>query len=190
VNDLICAQNVFNQALGWSIGEVDPSGPSPGGDEILSENKQQSGESQRAAVESLASRMYDDVTVTEVIRPAAVLSEHNAHLVKEGLKRDDVRSGGRWHAEPGCWRLFERAWKGKDERSAAAAGLIGSIQVAYGMPTRWEITIFRATITAVGVQNGYTVDTLCDGALTHAGLTLATCPRIDMPAPPRAFRGL
>jgi hypothetical protein len=187
VTDLIGAQNVFNKAVERPIGEVDPSGPTPGGDHILSENK---GDSQRAAVESLASRMYDDVTVTEVIRPAAVLSEHNAHLVKEGLKRDDVRAGGRWHAEPGCWRLFERAWKGKDERSVAAAGLIGSIQVAYGMPTRWEITIFRATITAVGIQNGYTVDMLCDSALGHAGLTLATCPRIDMPAPPRAFRGL
>jgi hypothetical protein len=75
---------------------------------------------QREAVESLASRLYDDVTVTEVIRPAAVLSESNARRVLDGLKADDVRSGGRWHAEPGCWRLFERPWKGKDERSAAA----------------------------------------------------------------------
>ena len=146
------------------------------------------GLAQREAVETLASRMYDDVTVTEVIRPAAVLSEANARRVLEGLKRDDVRSGGRWHAEPGCWRLFERPWKGNDERSAAAAGLIGSIQVAYGMPTRYEITIFRATITLVGTRTGYTVDSLCDAALVHADLTLATCPRIDMPAPPRAFR--
>ena len=153
----------------------------------MSEEKQP-GVSQREAVESLASRMYDDVTVTEVIRPAAVLSERSAHLVIEGLKRDDVRKGGRWHGEPGCWRLFERPWKGKDERSAAAAGLIGSIQVAYGMPTRFEITIFRATITQVGTRLGYTVDSLCNGALSWADLTLATCPRIDMPAPPRAFR--
>ena len=146
------------------------------------------GAAQREAVESLASRLYDDVTVTEVIRPAAVLSERNARRVLDGLRAEDVRSGGRWHAEPGCWRLFERPWKGKDERSAAAAGLIGSIQVAYGMPTRWEITIFRATITAVGSRSGYTVDSLCDEALRHANLTLRNCPRIDMPAPPRAFR--
>ena len=146
------------------------------------------GVAQREAVESLASRLYDGVTVTEVIRPAAVLSESNARLVLAGLRADDVRSDGRWHAEPGCWRLFERPWKGKDERSAAAAGLIGSIQVAYGMPTRWEITIFRATVTVVGSRVGYTVDKLCDEALGHAGLTLRNCPRIDMPAPPRAFR--
>ena len=153
----------------------------------VSEDKKP-GVAQREAVESLASRLYDDVTVTEVIRPAAVLSERNAHRVLDGLRAEDVRSGGRWHAEPGCWRLFERPWKGKDERSAAAAGLIGSIQVAYGMPTRWEITIFRATITVVGSRMGYTVDSLCDEALGHADLTLRNCPRIDMPAPPRAFR--
>jgi hypothetical protein len=155
---------------------------------VVSEDKVP-GVAQREAVESLASRLYDDVTVTEVIRPAAVLSESNARRVLDGLRADDVRSGGHWHAEPGCWRLFERPWKGKDERSAAAAGLIGSIQVAYGMPTRWEITIFRATITVVGSRTGYTVDSLCNEALGYAELTLQNCPRIDMPAPPRAFRG-
>jgi hypothetical protein len=139
-------------------------------------------------VEGLASRLYDDVTVTEVIRPAAVLSETNARRVLDGLLKDDVRSGGRWHAEPGCWRLFERPWKGRDERPAEAAGLIGSIQVAYGMPTRYEITIFRATVTVVGTRAGYTVESLCDAALGYADLTLATCPRIDMQPPPRPFR--
>ena len=147
-----------------------------------------SGAGRGEPVESLASRLYDDVTVTEVIRPAAVLSERNAKRVLDGLTMDDVRSGGRWHAEPGCWRLFERPWKGKDERSAADAGLIGSIQVAYGMPTRYEITIFRATVTLAGTRAGYTVESLCDGALIYADLTLATCPRIDMQPPPRPFR--
>jgi hypothetical protein len=146
------------------------------------------GVAQGEAVETIASRLYDDVTVTEVIRPAAVLSQQSAHRVREGLKKDDVRAGGHWHAEPGCWRLFERPWKGRDERSAAAAGLIGSIQVAYGMPTRYEITIFRATITLLGTRGGHTVESLCNEALVHANLTLGTCPRIDMPAPPRAFR--
>ena len=51
------------------------------------------GVAQREAVESLASRLYDGVTVTEVIRPAAVLSESNARLVLAGLRADDVRSG-------------------------------------------------------------------------------------------------
>jgi hypothetical protein len=141
-----------------------------------------------ARVEHLASRLYDDVTVTEVIRPAAVLSEANARRVLEGLRQDDVRAGGHWHAEPGCWRLFQNPWKGRSERFAAQAGLIGSIQVAYGMPTRYEITIFRATVTVEGTRAGYTVERLCDSALGYADLTLATCPRIDLQPPPKPFR--
>jgi hypothetical protein len=148
----------------------------------------QEGTPRRERVETLASRLYDDVTVTEVIRPAAVLSEANARLVLAGLMKDDAREGGRWHAEPGCWRLFERPWKGRDEKYAAGAGLIGSIQVAYGMPTRYEITIFRATVTIAGTRLGYTVESLCDEALDYAGLTLATCPRIDLQPPPKPFR--
>jgi hypothetical protein len=148
----------------------------------------QPGVSRRERVESLARRLYDDVTVTEVIRPAAVLSEANARKVLDGLTADDVRSGGRWHAEPGCWRLFERPWKNRNERSAQDAGLIGSIQVAYGMPTRYEITIFRATVTLEGTRSGYTVESLCDEALKYADLTLASCPRIDLQPPPRPFR--
>ena len=139
-------------------------------------------------VEGLASRLYDDVTVTEVIRPAAELSEATARRVLAGLTKDDVRSGGRWHAEPGCWRLFERPWKGRDERSAEAAGLIGSIQVAYGTPTKYEITIYRVSITRRGAELGLTVQDLTDEALGHGELSLAQCPRASILAPPKPFR--
>lgn len=140
------------------------------------------------AMETLASLLYDDLTVTEVIRPAAVLTETNARVVLEALRASDVSLGGHWQAEPGCWRLYEHPWDGVHERPEDRAGLIGSIQVAYGMPTRYEITIFRATITIAGSRCGYSVASLCDEALGFAGLTLATCPRVDMPAPPKPFR--
>ena len=139
-------------------------------------------------METLASLLYDDLTVTEVIRPAAVLSETNARIVLDGLRTQDVSQGGHWHAEPGCWRLYEHPWAGARESADDRAGLIGSIQVAYGMPSRYEITIFRATITVAGSRCGYTVTSLCDEALSFAGLTLSTCPRIDLPAPPQPFR--
>jgi len=140
------------------------------------------------AMETLASLLYDDLTVTEVIRPAAVLSETNARLVLDELRRQSVSNGGHWHAEPGCWRLYEFPWEGMRESAADRERLIGSIQVAYGMPTRYEITIFRATITVTGSRCGYTVESLCDEALAAAGLTLASCPRIDIPEPPKPFR--
>jgi len=140
------------------------------------------------AMETLASLLYDDLTVTEVIRPAAVLSETNARLVVAALQTNDVRQGGRWHAEPGCWRLYESPWSGGVETATDKDRLIGSIQVAYGMPTRYEITIFRATITVAGGRCGYTVTSLCDEALSFARVTLARCPRVDLVAPPKPFR--
>jgi hypothetical protein len=138
-------------------------------------------------VESLASALYDDLSVTEVIRPAAVLSASAASLVTEALRARDVNRGGRWHVEPGCWKLYEQPWERRD-RNAANTGVIGSIQVAYGTPTRYEITIFRATITLFGVRHGWSVNALCDEALSYAGLTLATCPRADVTPPPKPFR--
>ena len=140
------------------------------------------------AMETLASLLYDDLTVTEVIRPAAVLSETNARVVLSALQANDVRQGGRWQAEPGCWRLYESPWAKESESAADKERLIGSIQVAYGMPTRHEITIFRATITVNGSRWGYSVTSLCDEALSFAGITLAKCPRVDLVAPPKPFR--
>jgi hypothetical protein len=141
-----------------------------------------------AALEVLASLLYDDLTVTEVVRPAAVLTGPHAQAVVDELGYRDARIGGRWSATPDCWRLYERAWDGFDERAAATAGLIGSIQVAYGTPGRYDITIYRATVTLCGSRAGYTVQSLLDEVLAFAGLTLATCPRIDVPTGHLAMR--
>ena len=43
--------------------------------------------------------------------------------------------------------------------------LIGSVQVAYGTPTRYELTIYRVTITRRGQELGWTVESLTDEAL-------------------------
>lgn len=65
---------------------------------------------------------------------------------------------------------------------------MGTIQVAYGTPTRYEITIYRATITKRGSDLDWTVLNLCDEALGLGGINLATCPRASLSAPPRPFR--
>ena len=62
-----------------------------------------------------------------------------------------------------------------------------AVQVAYGVPTRYEITIFRATITREGTVSGYTVESLCDEVLAYGGLTLTSCPRADLKPPPKPF---
>jgi hypothetical protein len=135
----------------------------------------------------LAGEPEDEGVVTEVIRPAAVIPEEAARAILMGLALRDVRVDGVWEAEPSVWRRFDHPWDAPD-MSPGTAELLGTIQVAYGVPTRYEITLFRATITKLGSEAGLTVTDLCDEALRIGDLTLATCPRADLKPPPRPFR--
>jgi hypothetical protein len=138
-------------------------------------------------LELLSAQAYDEGVVTEVIRPAAVLPEEAARHVLMELALHDVRIGGHWWSEPATWRRYDAPWNGTDG-GTGSANLIGTIQVAYGVPTRYEITIFRATITKAGAEIGLTVDKLCNEALGYGGLSLDNCPRADLKPSPRPFR--
>jgi hypothetical protein len=136
--------------------------------------------------EELAAAVYEDVAVTQVIRPAAVLPESAARAVLVELAVRDVRCDGQWWSSPVLWQRWDRPWDDMD--AAGDSELIGSLQVTYGTPTRYAITIFRATITQQGANAGWSVESLCDEALGFGGYTLADCPRADLTAPPRPFR--
>ena len=135
----------------------------------------------------LTQEAYDEGVVSEVIRPAAVIPEHAARPILLELALRDVRVGGHWEAEPTVWRRFAGPWNGVGGGQGTSE-LLGTIQVAYGVPTRYEITIFRATVTREGTSRGYTVAALCDEALGFGALSLDTCPRADLKAPPQPFR--
>jgi hypothetical protein len=136
------------------------------------------------ALELLVSEaMGDEGAVTEVIRPAAIIPEESAHPILMELAIRDVRNGGQWLAEPSVWQRFDGPTSASHEPK-----LLGSIQVAYGTPTRYEITIFRATVTTAGQAAGFDVAALCDEALAYGGLNLAACPRADLKPPPKPFR--
>ncbi|HEX3906674.1 MAG TPA: hypothetical protein VHW92_01950 [Mycobacteriales bacterium] len=138
-------------------------------------------------LEILLTETEDEGLVTEVIRPAAVLPERVARTVLMELSLRDARTGGVWMTEPTVWRRYDRPFDGANGGPGSAV-LLGTMQVTYGMPTRYEITIFRATITRNGSTLGMTVQSLCDEALQHGGLTLDTCPRADLKPPPLPFR--
>jgi hypothetical protein len=125
----------------------------------------------------------DEGSVTEVIRPAAIVPEEAARHILQELALHDARADGLWLAEPTVWRRYDRPLD-----SDEPAELIGSLQVAYGTPTRYEITIYRVTVTRFGTERGWTVASLCDEALQFGGLTLALCPRAELAAPPKPFR--
>ncbi|GAB3233865.1 hypothetical protein GCM10027586_15190 [Kineococcus gypseus] len=125
--------------------------------------------------------------VSEVIRPAAIVPEEAARAVLVELALRDVQNGGVWQTGPSLWSRFDRPWNGPE--NVAGAELIGRIHVAYGTPTRYEITIYRVTVTRFGRDLGWTVESLCDEALGHGGLRLRDCPRASLAAAPPPFTG-
>ncbi len=128
----------------------------------------------------------NDFASQEVIRPAAVLSEADARLILRGLAEDDVRSGGHWWTRVGTWRRYDAPWvEGADEPGDAVH--IGTISSVYDSPSRYCVTVFRVSLTAYGLRQGWTTASLCDDAFQYAGLTLEGCPRAMLAAPPRPF---
>ncbi len=136
--------------------------------------------------EVLVREAYDEGVVTQVIRPAAVVPEEAARAILVELALRDVYAGGLWHAEPSLWSRYGRPWAGPGDQGGAE--LIGAIQVAYGTPTRYEITLYRVTVTRLGTAHGWTVDRLTDEALGFGGLDLSSCPRASLAPPPKPFR--
>jgi hypothetical protein len=138
-------------------------------------------------LEMLLTEAYDEGVVTEVIRPAAVVPADAARHILMELGLHDVRMGGVWWSEPATWRRYDSPWNGGDG-GAGTSEVMGTLQVAYGVPTRYEITIFRATITRVGLEGGLSISALCDEALAFGGISLANCPRADLTPAPQPFR--
>lgn len=122
--------------------------------------------------------------MSEIIRPAAIVPEHAARRVLVELARRDLTNGGEWQSEPQLWSRYDAPVGQPDE---AGPELMGTIHVTYGTPTKYEITLYRVTVTSAGVRDGWTVASLTDEALGFGGLTLAECPRATVNAPPRPF---
>jgi hypothetical protein len=131
-------------------------------------------------------RRRDQFATSEVIRPAAVLMELTARQILAGLAEDDVRDGGHWFSAPGVWERYDRPWPDGGREPGTAVHL-GTVRSIYDSPQRYSVTIFRVSITPEGLDGGWTVDSLCDDALKHAGLTLAECPRAALIPPPVPF---
>ena len=104
-----------------------------------------------------------------IIRPAAILDERAASHVLQQLRRLDVSAGGIWNATSSLWQRYDIPWDGIGG-TRGEAKLLGSIAVMYDSPHRHEITIYKVTVTENGLDQGWTVESLCDDALIWAGL--------------------
>jgi hypothetical protein len=123
--------------------------------------------------------------VTTVLRPAAGLREVEGRRVVTAVSALDVADGGTWNINPGLWQRYDKPWDGVGGM-AGTSKLIGTIGSTYGAPTRYDITLYRVTVTAHGTELGWTVESLCNDALGYAGLTLESCHRAELKEPPRS----
>lgn len=116
---------------------------------------------------------------TTIIRPSAILPEAAARAILRELEAHDVSKGGVWNASPGLWIRYDKPWDGKPMGPGTAKKL-GTIGAMYGSPSRYEITVYRATLTEDAMNQGWTIDGLVDDALKWGDLTLASCPRASL----------
>jgi hypothetical protein len=121
---------------------------------------------------------------SEVIRPAAVLESSVAARVVSWLRASDVSHDGVWNASASLWQRYDRTWDGPGG-TRGTSSLVGSIAVMYDAPNRYEVTIYKVSITPVGVAAHWTVTSLCEDALAPTGLTLEVLPRAELFNAPR-----
>jgi hypothetical protein len=131
---------------------------------------------------------YGDGAVSEVIRPAAIVPEESARTILAALQAQSLENGGLWVATTRQWCRYDQT--GVDSNRHPLGELVGCIEAVYGATTRYEVTLYRVTVTPIGTAAGWTVESLCDEPLSYGGLTLASCPRAKMQPPPKPFRGL
>jgi hypothetical protein len=119
---------------------------------------------------------------TRVIRPAAVLADRDARAVLGWLAKHDVTEGGVWAHDVSYIKRFSGPFDGPSGMRGSSV-LLGSIYITW---ERYQVTIYRVSITDEGAAAGMTVEQLCDEVLHVVGLTLASCPRaslVEAPAP-------
>jgi hypothetical protein len=115
---------------------------------------------------------YDENVLSEVIRPAAIVPEEAARAILVELSLNSVHSGGVWRAEPSRWNRYDKPWDSTGDPG----------------DSKYEITIYRVSITRLGTEIGLTVAGLTNEALGHGDLTLADCPRASIAPPPKPYR--
>lgn len=116
------------------------------------------------------------------VRPALVLAEGEARDLLDMAARSDVRSGGRFFAGPAGVQVWSAPFDGPDGSPGTAVHL-GSVDWSYDTPVRHYATIYRAMVTAAGVEAGETTETILRAVLGLADIRMDGS-HVTMPAPP------
>lgn len=116
------------------------------------------------------------------VRPALVLAERETRELLDMATRYDVAKGGRFSAGPAGIQVWSGPFDGPNGSHGSAVHL-GSIDWSYDTPVRHYATVYRAMVTAAGVEAGETTTTILKAVLDLAQISLDGTS-VTMPAPP------
>lgn len=123
------------------------------------------------------------------VRPALVLPERETRDLLEAARLQDVSRSGCFSAGPAGIQVWSRPFDGPGGTRGSACHL-GSVDWIYDTPTKHYATVYRAMVTAHGVDVGETTTSILARVLALTGLPLDGS-RVQMPVPPARdpFRG-
>ena len=78
-------------------------------------------------------------------------------------------------------QVWDRAWESSDAPGTAVQ--LGSVDWSYDSPVKHYVTIYRAMVTAAGVERGVSTETVLKAVLDLTGIPLDGA-RITMAIPP------
>jgi hypothetical protein len=116
------------------------------------------------------------------VRPALVLAERETRDLLAMAARYDVAQGGRFSAGPAGIQVWSGPFDGPNGSHGNAVHL-GSVDWSYDTPVRHYATVYRAMVTAAGVEAGWTTTAVLKTVLDLCDIPLAGS-HITMPAPP------
>jgi hypothetical protein len=115
------------------------------------------------------------------VRPALVLAERESRQLLEAAKTQDVSRGGRFSAGPACIQVWNAPWPADGDPGASIH--LGSVDWSYDTPVRHYVTIYRAMVTAAGVEAGESTHSVLQAVMNLTGIDVDGA-RITMPSPP------
>ena len=116
------------------------------------------------------------------VRPALVLAERETRDLLDLATRYDVSKGGRFAAGPAGIQVWSGPFDGPNGTHGTAVHL-GSIDWSYDTPVRHYATVYRAMVTAAGVEAGETTTSILRSVLDLAQIPMDGTS-VTMPAPP------
>ncbi len=123
------------------------------------------------------------------VRPALVLAERETRALLAAADHSDVAKGGRFAAGPAGIQVWSGPFDGPNGSHGSARHL-GSVDWSYDTPVRHYATVYRAMVTAAGVDAHETTESILGSVLALVGLS-TDGTRLEMAAPPQRdpFRG-